>query len=68
MFNHEQIFKTKDPHIYFPDKYSTPFILPYVEERLKAGYKFVWGSLKEQKTVQSKLSRVINKLFSKEEK
>jgi len=39
--------KTIVQHWYFPDKESTTLILPFVQEQLGKGAKFVWGSLGE---------------------
>ena len=43
--------KTNEPHYYFPDEFSTPYVLQYVQKRLDNGFEYVWGSLDEQKTI-----------------
>ena len=56
--------KTNVVHYYFPDATTTPFILPFVEERLEKGVKFVWGSLEDQRRVSKALGNAFKLLFS----
>ena len=38
--------KNDNIHLYIPDTESTPHILPFVQARVTAGAKYVWGSEK----------------------
>ena len=59
--------KTGWVHLYLPDTESTPHILPFVQARVDAGAKYVWGSLRQQGAIDQRLREVYKKLFKPDE-